>query len=134
MTQIENGMIVGAEKYDPQCQHVRMQRCTVCHEMWPQGDLILYSGTGDYVCPECRVQYLREQGANFVESYIDAHQMEYYARWWTSQSPEEQLKVVKLAYLISITDPVEIEPIARDRVEFCEDAEDFLEFVEDKLK
>ena len=39
MTQIENGMIVGAERYDPQCQDVKMQRCTVCHEMWPQGDL-----------------------------------------------------------------------------------------------
>ena len=33
MTQIETGMIVGAEKYDLQCQDVKMQRCTVCHEM-----------------------------------------------------------------------------------------------------
>ena len=134
MTQIENGMIVGAEKYDPQCQDIKMQRCTVCREMWPQGDLTYYAGTGDWVCPDCRMQYLREQGADFVESYIDAHQMEYYAGWWwTSQSAEEQLKVIKMAYLSSITDPVEIEPLARDRVEFCQDAEDFLEFVEEKL-
>ena len=53
-----------------------------------------------------------------MEDYIGAHQMEYYAGWWWT----------------SITDPVEIEPLARDRVEFCQDAEDFLEFVEDKLK
>lgn len=135
MTQIENGMIVGAEKYDPQCQDVKMQRCTVCHEMWPQGDLTYYAGTGDYVCPECRVQYLREQGADFVEDYIGAHQMEYYAGWWwTGQSAEEQLKVIKMAYLSRITDPVEIDPLARDRVEFCQDAEDFLEFVEGKIR
>ena len=135
MTQIENGMIVGAEKYDPQCQDIKMQRCTVCHEMWPQGDLTYYAGTGDYVCPECRVQYLREQGANFVEDYIVAHEMDYYAGWWwTSQSDDEQLKVIKLAYLKSITDPAKIESLARDWVEFCREAEDFLEFVEDKLK
>lgn len=24
---LENGMIVGAERYDPQCQDVKMQRC-----------------------------------------------------------------------------------------------------------
>ena len=122
MVQIENGMIVGAEKYDPQCQDVKMQRCTVCHEMWPQGDLTYYTGTGDWVCPDCRMQYLREQGADFVESYIESHQMDYYAN------------VIKLAYLASITDPAEIEPLARDRVEFCQDAEDFLEFVEEQLK
>ena len=70
-----------------------------------------------------------------MEDYIGAHQMEYYAGWWwTSQSAEEQLKVIKLAYLESITDPVEIEPLARDRVEFCQDAEDFLEFVEAQIK
>ena len=79
MVQIENGMIVGAEKYDPQCQDIKMQRCTVCHEMWPQGDLTYYAGTGDWVCPDCRMQYLREQGADFVESYIESHQMDYYA-------------------------------------------------------
>lgn len=135
MTQIENGMIVGAEKYDPQCRDVKERRCAICKEWWPESSLIHYQETGDWVCPECRVQYLREQGADFVESYIDAHQMEYYAGWWwTSQTAEEQLKVIKMAYLNSITDPVEIEPLARDRVEFCQDAEDFLEFVEGKIR
>lgn len=135
MTQIENGMIVGAEKYDPQCRDVKERRCAICKEWWPESSLIHYQETGDWVCPECRVQYLREQGADFVEDYIDAHQMEYYEGWWwTGQSADEQLKAIKLAYLTSITDPAEIEPLARDRVEFCQDAEDFLEFVEDKLK
>ena len=31
MTQIENGMIVGAEKYDPQCQDIKMQRHRASH-------------------------------------------------------------------------------------------------------
>lgn len=39
-----------------------------------------------------------------------------------------------MAYLSSITDPVEIDPLARDRVEFCQNAEDFLEYVEDRIK
>ena len=56
-------------------------------------------------------------------------------KWITMrQSADEQLNVIKLAYLAIITDPVEIDPLARDRVEFCQDAEDFLEFVEDKIK
>ena len=48
---LENGMIVGAEKYDPQCRDVKERRCAICREWWPESSLIHYQETGDLVCP-----------------------------------------------------------------------------------
>ena len=135
MTQIENGMIGGAEKYDPQCQDVKMQRCTVCHKMWPQGDLTYYAGTGDWVCPDCRMQYLREQGADFVEGYIESHPADYYIGWWWAGLTEsEKLRSVKKVYWETLSKSMKIDPIIKDRVEFCEWEDGFTDYVEAQIK
>ena len=135
MTQIENGMIVGAEKYDPQCQDIKMHRCTVCLEMWPQGDLTYYSGTSDWVCPECRMQYLREQGADFVEDYIESHPEDYYIGWWwASLTKYEKLRAVKKVYWETLSKSMKIDPIMKDRVEFCEWEDGFTDYVEAQIK
>ena len=135
MTQIENGMIVGAERYDPQCKDVKMQRCTVCHEMWPQGDLTYYAGTGDWVCPDCRIQYLREQGADFVESYIESHPVDYYIGWrWAGLTESEKLRAVKKVYWETLSKSMKIDPIIKDRVEFCEWEDGFTDYVEAQIK
>lgn len=134
MTQIENGMIVGAEKYDPQCQDVKMQRCTVCHEMWPQGDLTYYAGTGDYVCPDCRMQYLREQGADFVNEYIRQNEWDFYANWlFANADREEQLRVIKAGYLAENTNPIRHDYMESQKVDFCKEDDGFLQFVKEKL-
>lgn len=132
---LENGMIVGAEKYDPQCQDVIERRCAICKEWWPESSLIHYQETGDLVCPECRVQYLREQGADFVERYVESHPVDYYIGWWWKGLTEaEKLRAVKMVYWYYLTKSMKFDVFAKDRVEFCEDAENFLEFVEDKIK
>ncbi len=134
MTQIENGMIVGAEKYDLQCQDVKMQRCTVCHEMWPQGDLTYYAGTGDWVCPDCRMQYLREQGADFVNEYIRQNEWDFYANWlFANADREEQLRVIKAGYLAENTNPIRHDYMESQKVDFCEEDDGFLQFVKEKL-
>lgn len=134
MTQIENGMIVGAERYDPQCQDVKMQRCTVCHEMWPQGDLTYYAGTGDWVCPDCRMQYLREQGADFVNEYIRQNEWDFYANWlFANADREEQLRVIKAGYLAENTNPIRHDYMESQKVDFCEEDDGFLQFVKEKL-
>ena len=134
MTQIENGMIVGAEKYDPQCQDIKMQRCTVCHEMWPQGDLTYYAGTGDWVCPECRVRYLREQGADFVNEYIRQNEWDFYANWlFANADREEQLRVIKAGYLAENTNPIRHDYMESQKVDFCKEDDGFLQFVKEKL-
>ena len=134
MTQIENGMIIGAEKYDPQCQDIKMQRCTVCREMWPQGDLTYYAGTGDWVCPDCRMQYLREQGADFVNEYIRQNEWDFYANWlFANADREEQLRVIKAGYLAENTSPIRHDYMESQKVDFCKEDDGFLQFVKEKL-
>ena len=134
MTQIENGMIVGADKYDPQCQDIKTQRCTVCHEMWPQGDLTYYAGTGDWVCPDCRMQYLREQGADFVNEYIRQNEWDFYANWlFANADREEQLRVIKAGYLAENTNPIRHDYMESQKVDFCKEDDGFLQFVKEKL-
>lgn len=131
---LENGMIVGAEKYDPQCQDVKMQRCTVCHEMWPQEDLTYYAGTGDWVCPDCRMQYLREQGADFVSEYIRQNEWDFYANWlFANADREEQLRVIKAGYLAENTNPIRHDYMESQKIDFCKEDDGFLQFVEEKL-
>lgn len=131
---LENGMIVGAEKYGPQCQDIKMQRCTVCREMWPQGDLTYYAGTGDWVCPDCRMQYLREQGADFVNEYIRQNEWDFYANWlFANADREEQLRVIKAGYLAENTNPIRHDYMESQKVDFCKEDDGFLQFVKEKL-
>lgn len=50
----ENGMIVGAERHDPQCRDIECRgcecsRCTCC-ELWVPDDELITFGNGDRVC------------------------------------------------------------------------------------
>ena len=66
---IENGMIVGAERYDPQCQDVECSRCDTCDQWVPDTEIAVF-GNGDRVCNDCLHDYLESQGADFVPGYI----------------------------------------------------------------
>ena len=44
---IENGMIVGAERHDPQCQDVECSRCDTCDQWVPDTEIaVLAMATG----------------------------------------------------------------------------------------
>ena len=39
---IENGMIVGAERHDPQCQDVECSRCDTCDQWVPDTEIAVF--------------------------------------------------------------------------------------------
>lgn len=130
---LENGMIVGAESYDPQCKEVAQGKCAHCKQTVPVYELTEFAN-GERVCGDCEAAYLRLNGADFVEPYIEEHHEEYYKDWWWDNlCVAEQLKHIKLAYLSQILEPSDAEEQAKDRVCFCEESDDFLQFVKEKL-
>lgn len=130
---LENGMIVGAESYDPQCKEVAQGECAHCKQTVPVYELTEFAN-GERVCGDCEAAYLRLNGADFVEPYIEEHHEEYYKDWWWDNLCfEEQLKHIKLAYLSQILEPSDADDLAADKFEFCEESDDFLQFVREKL-
>ena len=130
---LENGMIIGAESYDPQCREVAQGKCAHCKQTVPVYELTEFAN-GERVCRDCEAAYLRLNGADFVEPYIEEHQKDYYKHWWWDNLCfEEQLKHIKLAYLSQILEPSDADDLAADKAEFCEESEDFLQFVRERL-
>lgn len=130
---LENRMIVGAESYDPQCREPQKGYCVQCRQMVPVYELTEFAN-GERVCRDCEAAYLRLNGADFVEPYIEEHQKDYYKHWWWDNLCfEEQLKHIKLAYLSQILEPSDADDLAADKFEFCEESDDFLQFVREKL-
>ena len=130
---IENGMIVGAESYDPQCREPQKGYCVQCRQMVPVYELTEFAN-GERVCGDCEAAYLRLNGADFVEPYIEEHQEEYYREWWWDNlTPSQQLREIKIVYLAQILKPSDADDLAVDKFEFCEESDDFLQFVREKM-
>ncbi len=130
---LENGMIVGAESYDPQCREVAQGKCAHCKQTVPVYELTEFA-SGERVCRDCEAEYLRLNGADFVEEYIEEHQEEYYREWWWDNlTPSQQLREIKIVYLAQILEPSDADDLAVDKFEFCEESDDFLQFVREKL-
>lgn len=130
---LENGMIVGAESYDPQCREVAQGKCAHCKQTVSVYELTEFAN-GERVCGDCEAAYLRLNGADFVEEYVEEHQKDYYKHWWWDNLCfEEQLKHIKLAYLSQILEPSDADDLASDRTEFCKESDDFLQFVRERL-
>lgn len=133
MTQIENGMIVGAESYDPQCREQKQDRCTHCKQLVPVNELTEFL-SGDRVCGDCMHDYLELQGADFVNEYIQQHEWEFYCRWWFgSLELSERLGIIKAGYLVGNLDPVRHAYLESQKVDFCKEDDGFLQFVKEKL-
>lgn len=135
---IENGMIVGAERYDPQCQDTECRdcecsRCSCCSQWVPDNELTAFSN-GDRVCVDCLHDYLEKQGADFVPGYIAQNEAEFWLDWlFANADPDEQLRVVKAGYLAEGLKPLQKEYIEQQKVDFCQDDANFLEYVRGEL-
>lgn len=130
---IENGMIVGAESYDPQCREVAQGKCAHCKQTVPVYELTEFAN-GERVCRDCEAAYLRLNGADFVEEYIEKHQEEYYREWWwNGLDEEERIKNIRFVYLARFLTSDEQTELAKDRVNFCKESDDFLQFVRGRL-
>lgn len=130
---IENGMIIGAERYDPQCQDVECSRCDACDQWTPDSDMVVFSN-GDKVCSDCLHDYLESQGADFVPGYIAQNEADFWLNWmFANADREEQLRVVKAGYLAELK-PLQHDYIEQQKVDFCRDDAEFLEYVRRELK
>lgn len=130
---LENGMIVGAERHDPQCRDIECSRCTCCKLWVPDDELITFSN-GDRVCNDCLYDYLSNQGTDFVPGYIAEHEADFWLRWmFEGADEEEKLRVITAGYLAEMLDPEKNELIQREKAEFCRHSEDFLDYVKEGL-
>lgn len=130
---LENGMIVGAERHDPQCRDIECSRCTCC-ELWVPDDELIAFGNGDRVCDDCLHDYLANQGADFVPGYIAEHEADFWIRWmFEGADEEEKLRVITAGYLAEMLDSEKNELIQREKTEFCRHSEDFLDYVKEGL-
>lgn len=98
---LENGMIVGAERHDAQCQDIECSRCTCCKLWVPDDELVAFSN-GDRVCNDCLYDYLSNQGADFVPGYIAENEAEFWLDWLFACADKESDGcdncIVKMAY------------------------------------
>lgn len=130
---IENGMIVGAERHDPQCQDVECSRCDTCDQWVPDIEIAVF-GNGDRVCNDCLYDYLESQGADFVPGYIAQKEADFWLDWiFANVDREEQLRVVRAGYLAEGLKPLQKEYIEQQKVDFCQDDAEFLEYVREEL-
>lgn len=101
----ENGMVVGAERHDPQCRDIECSRCTCCKLWVPDDELVAFSN-GDRVCNDCLYDYLSNQGADFVPGYIAEHEADFWLDWmFEGADEEEKLRVITAGYLAEMLDP-----------------------------
>ena len=131
---LENGMIVGAESYDPQCREIAQGKCACCRQTIPVYELTEFAN-GERVCSDCEAEYLRLNGADFVNDYIEQHQKEYYREWWWNGLDEaERMRNIRFVDVAQILTSDEQTEVAKERVCFCEESDDFLQFVKERLQ
>lgn len=129
---IENGMIVGADRHDPQNWRQERRICVRCGEDIPVGEIIKLGD--DHVCQDCLRDYLLDNGADFVEDFIQENEKEYYMEWWWSGiEDEERLKLIKRVYDMYYASEFMKDAKAKDREEFCRDADWFPDYVKGRL-
>lgn len=131
---IENGMIVGAESCDPQCQDIECSRCSVCKQWVPDNEITEFFG-GDKVCKECIGDYLIKNSAEFEEPFVKEHLPEYVRGWWDQclDQDERDDMMLKMYYAFRLN-PENTDRLKEDRRCFCRSHAEFLNYVEEGLK
>lgn len=131
---LENGMIVGADRHDPQQQDQELFRCCKCGEMVTFDEITSFS-SGDDVCKDCLSDYLREHDADFVDPYISEYEKYYLMDWWWAGLDDNQkLEIVRQAYKNHYAPECKQKEMVRDRQEFCREDPDFPAYVKEHLQ
>lgn len=129
---IENGMIVGADRHDPQSWRQERRICVRCGEDIPAEEIIKLGD--DHVCRDCLRDYLLDNGADFVEDFIHENEKEYYMDWWWGGlDDDERLRMVRYVYEFYYLPECMRDKRADDRAEFCRDDDRFPEYVKGQL-
>lgn len=123
------------ESYDPASKEIICGICCHCKDKVPVNELTEFA-SGDRVCRDCMMEYLKSMGDDFVEDYIadsKENQWAYLFEWWFKElDKSEQLDILKAGYLKRL-DVLEADRLAADRAEFCKEQEDYTDFVKEKL-
>lgn len=124
---LENGMIVGASKYDKQDQP--MLTCPVCKDSCWQ----LVNTVDGFMCPDCEDEFLDANKSDFIDDFIDDNKEKFHWDWLDSLTQEDRLKVLGWALLkYERTHPVDV---AQFRLEWIEENElDFKRFMQERLE
>lgn len=132
---VENGMIVGAERYDIQYQDEEKVQCCCCEEMVLMSECVEF-GDGDIVCEDCVADYLVDRSDDYVDDYIEDHSYEYYKEWrFDNMAKKEQLETLEMAYQVEerLYSGARKRALFEDRKAFCLEDDGFLDSVQKEL-
>lgn len=133
---VENGMLVGVEQYDMQCQDEEKVQCCCCEEMLLITECVKL-GCGDIVCEDCIPEYLVERSDDYVDDYVENHAYEYYKEYrFDNMTRKEQLETLKREYQAEerLSSRAKKQELFEDRKAFCLDDEGFLDSVQKGLE
>lgn len=133
---VENGMLVGSERYDMQYQEEEKVQCCYCEEMVFMPECVEF-GDGDIVCEDCVVDYLVDRSDDYVDDYIEDNAYEYYKEWrFDNMGKKEQLEILKKAYEAEeqLYSGARKRALFEDRKAFCLEEDGFLDSVQKKLE
>lgn len=90
---------------------------------------------GDVVCEGCLKNYLESVAGDFVDEYVYNNRLEYLDRWFNGLPSEEKERILRNEYAKRKAQEsiLGIDDLAKDRVDFCECDNNFLDFVKGKL-
>lgn len=132
MQRIDNPMASIDHSDDPQCKPLPY-KCDMGNH---RANNVTHFLNGDCICDDCKQEYLRVNAGEFVEQYIATHRQDYFVEWWfNGLSEKERLDIIRKAYALQevFDNTQELPPehtLAADRVEFCLEQDDFLNYVE----
>lgn len=133
--QVENGMLIGAERYDMQYQDEEKVQCCCCKEMLLITECVKL-GCGDIVCEDCIPEYLVARSDDYVDNYVEEHAYEYYKEWqFDNMAKKEQLETLKRAYQAEeqLYSGARKRALFEDRKAFCLEDDGFLDSVQKEL-
>ena len=111
--------------------------CSLCGE--PSPELTVFRD-GLAVCEDCLHDYLRAQADRYTTQYIDDNQARFYLTfWWDNLPQQERLAIAKREYckqrqlLAQAGDVAGLKDYLDCEQDFMMDAEDWMDYVKDKL-
>lgn len=119
----------------PSCPNAEQKtvKCAWCGDDVPE--YMVQKIGEDNVCGDCETDYLKEKGADFVESFVSEHETDYYLRyWWEGFEDSDKLTMVKKIYEQYYFPDFNNEDRFSDKTAFCFDDDRFTDFIKEGLK
>ena len=124
----------------PLTPRIKTCTCDRCKDREvPSWDITQFDN-GDCICGDCLHDYLENVGGDFVEEYIEEHSREFLVDWWfnglkDTLEDREFLELVSRVYLMESLRAKLLgdDWIEEEKVSYCQESEDYLEFVKGRI-